>query len=74
MATVVNNLNGTLTITLSANEASVFAVVPLVQLEAYITLWMADKTKDEFHKRFWKLSSTDQALILNKYTSNEIVK
>jgi hypothetical protein len=66
MATITDNRDGSLTVTLNAIEAGT-AAANLADLESYMTQWLTDRTKELFNTRFAQLSAQDQADILAKF-------
>lgn len=69
MATIVNNHNGTLTITLTASETTTVSMIADDSLAQYVTLWLEEKAKQTFSDRFAQLSADDQAAVLAKFAS-----
>lgn len=66
MATIVQNRDGTLTVTLSLVEQDTLSGLPPDQLENYVTIWLKDRATTVFEQRFAKLSPEDQADIMSK--------
>jgi len=66
MATIAQNRDGSLTVTLSVIEQDTFSGLPSDQLENYLTQWLKDRATTVFQERFAKLSLQDQSDIMSK--------
>lgn len=64
MATIVQNLDGTLTMTLDAVEQDTYSGLQSGQLASYVTLWLKEQASTVFATRFSALSPEDQATIM----------
>jgi hypothetical protein len=60
MATLTDNTDGTLTVALTPIEQDTFAGLPSGQLEAYVTLWLTERSTHAFQQQFSKLSQQEQ--------------
>jgi hypothetical protein len=69
MATVTNNQDGTLTVTLSDAEVTTVSMIQDDSIAQYVTLWLGEKAKQLFASRFAQLSPTDQADVLAKFAA-----
>ena len=66
MATIQQNQDGTLTLTLTDVELDTYSGLPDGQLEAYITLWLQERATTVFRERFDKLTPEEQGDIMLK--------
>ncbi len=64
MATIVQNQDGTLTVTMTNREKITYAGLAVDQLQNYLTQWMDDQSKIVFQNGFNALPSDQQAAIL----------
>lgn len=64
MATIVNNNDGTLTVTLSAIEQQTVMGLVDDSLAQYVTLWLEEKAKQIFNEKFKQLTAEEQASVL----------
>lgn len=69
MATLVDNGDGTLTVTLSLVEQDTVSGLAVDQLQNYLTLWLKERATQVFQERFAKLSPQDQGDVLTKFRS-----
>lgn len=67
MATLTDNRDGTMTMTLDMVEQDTVAGLPNGQLEAYVTLWLKERATQVFQEQFGKLAPQDQAEVLEKF-------
>ena len=67
MATITNNMDGTLTVKLSDIETQTVLMMQDDALAQYLTLWIQEKAKQLFNDRFAQLTPEDQALVLSKF-------
>ena len=74
MATITDNQDGSLTVLLSTIEYGVFVGLPLGQIDAYLTLWLNERSKTVFQERFDKLSEQDKTDVMTKLMSVDAVK
>lgn len=66
MATITQQPDGTLTMTLSPIEQDTLSGLPTGQLDAYVTLWLQERATQVFADRFAKLAPQDQGELLLK--------
>jgi hypothetical protein len=69
VATLTDNKNGTVTLTLSVVEQDTLTGLPDGQLEGYVTLWLQERATQVFQERFAQLAPQDQADVLTKFRS-----
>ena len=74
MATITDNQDGSLTVLLSTIEYGVFVGLPRGQIDAYLTLWLNERSKTVFQERFDKLSEQDKTDVMTKLMSVDAVK
>ncbi len=68
MATVAQNQDGTLTVTMSDIEKITYAGLATDELQNYVTQWLDDKNKVVFANGFNALSPENQAAVLAYFT------
>lgn len=66
MATIAQNQDGSLTVTLDPVEQDTFSGLAMGQLDAYVTLWLRERATDVFRDRFAKLTPQEQGEIMLK--------
>ena len=66
MAIITDNKNGTLSVQLTIDEQRTFAALPTDQLQAYVTLWMADQSPRVLSFQFGQLSTQDKSDMQSK--------
>ena len=66
MATIAQNQDGSLTVTLDLVEQDTLSGLAIGQLDAYVTLWLRERATDVFRDRFAKLSPQEQGDIMLK--------
>lgn len=64
MATITDNLNGSLTMVLTPDEQDTWAGLPMGQLENYLTLWMQDRGKSVLSDQLAKMTSEEKAIVM----------
>lgn len=67
MATITQNQDQTLTVTLTDIEVQTVAMIQDDALAQYVTLWLEERAKTVFNERFKQLSPTDQLAVLAKF-------
>jgi hypothetical protein len=67
MAIVQQNLDGTLTLTLTVIEQDTLSGLPAGQFDAYLTLWLQERATQVFQQRFAQLDPTDQVAVLTTF-------
>lgn len=68
MATLIDNKDGTVMMTLTVIEQSTLDANTLEALTQYVTLWLEERTKMSFSEKFSRLTPQDQADVLAKFT------
>ena len=64
MATIVQSVDGTLTVTMTDIEKITYAGLATDELQNYVTQWLDDKSKAVFSNGFNALSPENQAVVL----------
>jgi len=64
MATVVQNVDGTLTVTMTDQEKITYSGLAVDQFQNFVTIWLEDQSKIVFQNGFNALSPENQAAIL----------
>jgi hypothetical protein len=66
MATIQQQQDGTLLVTMDQAELDTYSGLPSDQLQEYVTLWLQERATSVFRERFAKLSPQDQGEIMLK--------
>jgi hypothetical protein len=73
MATVIDNKDGSLTVNLTAQERDTVSLLPVGQLEAYITIWLKDRSGPVLSERFEKLDPQDKIDVLATLKKSDVI-
>ena len=68
MATIVQNVDGTLTVTMTEIEKITYVGLATDELQNYVTQWLDDKNKVVFANGFHALPPESQAAVLAYFT------
>lgn len=74
MATTLDNLDGSFSVTFTAEEQDTLAGLPSGQLDAYVTLWLEERGKTVLRERFAKLTTEERAAVMVTLKSKDAVK